>query len=367
MKLAIICDDLIQKGGAERVVEAVSDVFPDSPIYTSVASEEWLEKYESKNRKVITSFLQKFPFSIKLNRYYSPFLFHILAFESFDLSEFDVVLSISSRYSHFVITKPETKHICYINSPGRMFWEPFDYFEHESFGLLRSLRFLSKPFLKLPLSYIRLLDLNASKKVDVFVSNSKTVQKRVKKYYGKDSKVVYPFIDFNSFKNTNPEDGDYYLVLTRLSSWKRVDIAVSACEDLGEKLKIIGEGPDLDRLRELSGLNTDFLGYVSEEEKINVIRKCKAVIITQKEDFGIVPLEVMACGKPIIAFESGGATETIVRGVTGEFFDDQTSGSLRDVIKSFDTKKYNPTECKNRASQFDLNIFINEIKTITSV
>jgi glycosyltransferase involved in cell wall biosynthesis len=367
MKLAIVCDDLIQKGGAEKIVEAMSDLFPEAPIYTSVASSEWLEKYKKKNREVKTSFLQKFPFSEKINRYYSPFLLHILAFESFDFSNFDVVLSSSSRYAHFIVTKPETKHICYMHSPGRMFWEPFDYFESEGFGILKPLKFLAGSFLKLPLSYIRMADLNASKKVDVFLANSKTSQRRIKKYYRRDSKIVYPFIDFEKFSDVKPELGNYFLIITRLSSWKKVEIAISACEKLGENLKIIGEGPDLKRLKSMSGPNTEFLGYVSEEEKIETIRNCKAVIITQKEDFGIVPLEAMACGKPVIAFGAGGALETVLQGRAGEFFEEQKPLSLEKTLLEFDADKYDSDLCKSRASDFDRKIFEEEIRKAVDV
>ena len=367
MKLAIVCDDLIQKGGAEKVLEAVSDIFPEAPIYTSVASGEWLGKFEEKSRVVKTSFLQKFPFSVKLNRYYSPFLLHILAFESFDFSEYDVVLSLSSRYAHFIITKPGTKHICYMHSPGRMFWEPFDYFESESFGILKPLKFLADIFLKLPLSYIRMADLNASKKVDVFLANSLTSQKRIKKYYRRDSEILYPFIDFEKFKEVSPVSGSYYLVITRLSPWKKVDIAINACENLGESLKIIGEGPDLQRLKSLSDQHTEFLGYVSEGEIIEIIRNCKAVIITQKEDFGIVPLEAMACGKPVIAFGVGGATETVLQNETGEFFEKQKPYSLEKILAEFNLGKYDPVSCKNRARDFDRKIFESEIKRFVNV
>jgi len=367
MKLAIICDDLIQKGGAEKVLEALSDIFPTAPIYTSIASDEWLKKFRDKNRTVITSFLQKFPLSKKLNRYYAPLLLNILAFESFDLTDFDVVLSCSSRFAHFVITKPTTKHICYMHSPGRMFWEPFDYFEDESFGFLKPIKFLSKPFLKFPLSYTRVKDFEVSKKVDVFISNSRTTQKRIKKYYGRESEIIYPFIDFDKFKEIAPEAGDFFLIITRLAPWKRVDIAVKACNDLNEKLKIIGVGPDLKRLKSLAGPSIEFLGYGTDKGKIENIRKCRAVIITQKEDFGIVPLEAMACGKPVIAFGQGGATETIVAGITGEFFGDQTFSSLKNLIKDFDSGKYLPDKCKFGVKDFDKSIFEEKIRRVVTI
>jgi glycosyltransferase involved in cell wall biosynthesis len=179
--------------------------------------------------------------------------------------------------------------------------------------------------------------------------------------------VVYPFIDYEKFKNINPEKGDYFLVITRLQSWKKVEIAIQACENLGEKLKIVGEGPDFERLVKFSSQNTEFLGYVSEKEKIEIIRNCKAVIITQKEDFGIVPLEAMACGKPVIAFKSGGATETVLSATTGEFFEEQKSQSLEKILLEFDSNNYDSSVCKSRAGDFDKKIFEEKIRKAVDV
>jgi glycosyltransferase involved in cell wall biosynthesis len=365
MKIAIVCDDLIQFGGAENIVEALSDIYPDAPIYTSIASKEWIKRFKDKGREVITSFLQKFPFSVKLNRYYSPFLLHALAFESFDLSDFDLVISSSSRFAHFVITKPTTKHICYMHSPGRMFWESLDYFENENYGILKPIKKLAIPFLSLPLTYLRIADFNASKKVDKFIANSKTTQKKIWKYYGRESEIINPFVDIDNFKNVVSEDGDYFLILTRLASWKKIDIAIEACENLNIKLKILGYGPDMNRLKSLStSNNTEILGYRDDNEKIDILRKCKAVIVTQKEDFGIVPLEAMACGKTVIAFKSGGVLETIVNGVTGKFFEEQTSDSLSKVLKEFNPKEFKSEDCINRARDFRKEAFLDRIKNI---
>lgn len=371
MKLAIICDDLIQKGGAEKIVEAFSDIFPEAPIFTTVASEEWVKKMGEKKRLVKTSFLQKFPFSVKLNRFYAPFLLHILAIESFDLSEFDVVLSSSSRFAHFVLTKPGTKHICYMHSPGRMFWEPFDYFEKESFGVFNFVKKVALGFLKLPLMYTRMKDYEASQKIDVFLTNSKTSQKRIKKYYKRDSEIVYPFVDFKKLELTDYADksakGDFYLIITRLAAWKKVDIAVKAFNDLGIELRIIGVGPDLNRLKKIAKQNIKFLGYASDSEKIENIKNCRAVVVTQKEDFGIVPLEGLAFGKPIIAFGEGGSKEIVIEGKTGEFFYEQKPESLKELINSFNPDKYNPSDCIERARFFNKEKFELEIKRIINV
>ncbi len=369
MKLAIVCDDLIQFGGAEKVVKLVSEIFPDAPVYTSVASKRWLEKYKKSGVDVYTSFLQKFPFAVKLNRVYSVFLLHILAFESFDFSEFDVVISLSSRYSHFIVTKPSTLHICYCHSPGRMFWESADYFENESFGGSYILKNLAAFFLQLPLSLIRIMDYCAAQRVDHFISNSVVTKNRINKYYGRESVLINPFADIKKSDAALAEQSTstpYYLVITRLVAWKHVDIAIQACEELGLKLIIVGEGSDTERLKNISGKNTTFLGHVSEHEKSRLIENCLALINTQSEDFGIVPVEAMSLGKPVIAYRSGGALETVIAGETGEFFDKQTSSSLMQVLKNFEPEKYNSLKCQRHASKFSSKVFTEKFVTFVN-
>jgi len=362
MNLAIVCDDLIQFGGAERIVEEFSDMFPEAPIYTSVASKAWLQKYQKKGRVVKTSFLQKFPLAVKLNRYYAPFFLQELGFESFDFSIFDVVLSSSTRFAHHIITRPTTKHICYMHSPGRMFWEPQEYFENENFGFLKPLKNLATTFLKIPLLYIRILDYSAAKKVDNFIANSIFTQKKIKKYYNRDSDIVYPYIDNKSFKGVKSTEGNYFLVVTRLLSWKKVDIAIEACKKLDVKLKIMGEGPDEQRLKSISDDHIEFLGYLGDREKMKIMEECRALIVTQKEDFGIAPLEVMACGKPVIAYKAGGVLESVIDGVTGEFFQEQSAKSLEEVLQYFDSEKYLFSDCKKRAQGFDVETFRQRIR-----
>lgn len=390
MKLAIVCDDLVQHGGQEKLLKAVSEIFPEAPIYTTVASKKWREYFREKNVKVITSFAQKLPFITKINRYYSPFLVHTVGMETFDFSGFDVVFSISSRYAHYALTKPETLHICYMNSPGRMFWEAEDYFKHETYGLLNKIKFLARPFLSFPLLYIRLTDFVAAQRVNYFIANAKTPQERIKKYYRRDSAVIYPFINLSDFKRnfdreksftdvlsnqvsfvdedpnkeTKAEKEKYFVVISRLVSWKRVDLAVSACKELGYKLKVIGSGPDSQRLKGLSNSDSkiEFLGYVNDEEKLRCLKNSQALIHTQKEDFGIVPLEAMACGKPVIAFKAGGALETIIEGKTGLFFYEQNVSSLKRALKNFNPDNYSVDDCQKQAKKFDESIFRGKIK-----
>ena len=372
MKIALVCDDLIQWGGAERVVMAVSEVWKDAPIYTSVASEKWQKKCKDRNIDLRTSFLQKFPFASKLNRFYAPFFLHTLAFQSFDFSEYDLVLSLSSRFAHHIIVKPSTKHVCYMHSPGRMFWESKDYFEKEFEGGLKFLKTLALDFLLVPLTKLRIVDYIFAKKIDRVVCNSKTTMKRVRKYFGIKADLIYPFPDNNLnssnvslYEHKSQSESDYFLVITRLISWKKVDLAIKACVKAGRKLKIIGDGPDKSRLKiiaEKLGCDVEFLGYRDDAEKFEELRNCLAVINTQYEDFGMVPLEAMSCGKPVIAFGKGGALETIIPGVTGEFFDEQTPESLLSKIENFDRDKYNAQDCINRAEEFSKEKFQQRIK-----
>uniref|UniRef100_A0A7C4XIG7 Glycosyltransferase family 4 protein n=1 Tax=candidate division WWE3 bacterium TaxID=2053526 RepID=A0A7C4XIG7_UNCKA len=367
MKIALVHDDLIQKGGAEKVFLALHDIFPEAPIYTSVASDYWVKYCKGQKIDLRTSFLQKFPFSIELNRYYSPFLLHALAFESFDFSEFDLVISSSARYAHGIITKPSTTHIAYINSPGRMFWEPNQYFENEEYGVFKSLKFLARPFLAPFVGWLRAWDYVAAQRPDYVIANSKTPQERIKKYYGREAEIIYPFVDFDKFEvgeEALVEDKEkYFIIITRLAPWKRVDIAVEACKELGVKLKIIGTGPDMGRLKALvEGAPVEFLGYASDTEKVRLLKGALALINTQIEDFGIVPLEAMAAGRPVLAYGKGGVLETVIPGSTGEFFHGQTKEALMETLKKFDPSKYNSDVCKKQAKKFDRIVFAAKIK-----
>lgn len=363
MKIAIVHDDLIQFGGAEKVLMAIYEIWPKAPIYTSVASEEWQEVCREKQIELKTSFMQKLPLVKKLNRYYSVFLMHALAFESFDFSGYDVVISTSTRYAHSVITKPETTHICYMHSPGRMIWESSDYFKHENFGFFKPFKNFSKLFLSKPLSHLRKWDFVSAQRPDFFIANATLSKNRIDKYYKREATVIYPFVDFDLFSDANTYVGEYFLVVTRLASWKKVEIAIKACNKLGLPLKIAGSGPDEDRLKEMAGSTVEFLGYVQDDEKVKLYAKSKALILTQKEDFGITPLEAMAAGKPIIAYGKGGALETVIEGKTGEFFDEQNPESLMEVLQNFNESNYGPYHCKAQAREFTKTKFQRKIKT----
>lgn len=322
--------------------------------------------------------MQHLPFKEKLYRHY--FLLYPLAFESFDLTGYDVVLSSSTRFAHGVITRPETLHICYMNTPPRMFWEPQTYFEQNA-----PLSFLLSPFL----SYLRMWDYSAAQRVDYFIANSKTPQARIKKYYGRESHIIYPFVDLVRFQNNSEnsvnqrvrnsgssdilkhrstdapsrsEFSDYFLVVSRLTAWKRIDVAIEACNQLKLPLKIIGEGPDRQRLEKLAGPTVELLGRLTDEEVVSYYKSCRALIFPQKEDFGITPLEAQAAGKPVIAYKAGGALETVIEGKTGEFFYPQTVEALVKTLSHFDAAQYQSGDCYAQARKFSKERFQRELK-----
>ena len=356
----MVCDDLVQHGGHEHIIMEFARLYPGAPLYTTAATQNWQQICREKGIDLRTSWMKKLPFLKQLNRVYAVFLFHILALESFNFDDFDVVVSLSSRFSHGVITKPGILHICYMSTVGRMFWEPHGYFSRESLGGWGILKKIQNLPLQLSLAHIRLWDQLAAQRPDVFATISETTRQRIKKYYQRDARIIYPPVDVRKYSaQTKKLPNDYFLVVTRLNAWKRVDLAIEACLKCGFKLKIIGEGPDRPALEKIAGGSKliEFLGYVTEEEKIKYLQNCLALVMTQYEDFGLVPIEAMAGGKPTIAYKKGGVLETVQVGVTGEFYDEQTIVSLQAALKNFKPQKYDPISCLNRAKLFDVEVF----------
>uniref|UniRef100_A0A831Z019 Glycosyltransferase family 4 protein n=1 Tax=candidate division WWE3 bacterium TaxID=2053526 RepID=A0A831Z019_UNCKA len=370
LKVAVGHDDLtVPYSGGDKVFATIAETFPQADIFTSMITDLWRGRLEVRSqkseRKIITTFMQKIPLKRKFQKALFPL--YPLAFESLDFSDYDLVISSSARFAHGVVTQPETKHICYMHSPGRMFWEPDRYFAGNP-GLGKIL---------LPaLSYLRLWDYTAAQRVDQFISNSKNIARKIKRYYGRDAEVVYPFVDLERFTlqatgDRRPATGEYFLIVTRLEPWKRVRIAVEAANQAGVKLKIAGTGPDRRRLEKLTGSqklevrskksDIEILGGVRDEELVGLYQNCTAFIMTQEEDFGITALEAQACGKPVIAYGAGGALETVAAGQTGEFFAEQTSESLAEVLKRFRPERYDPSACRKNAEKFSKERFQREL------
>lgn len=354
MKVALIHDHLAQDGGAEKVLKSLADLFPDAPIYTLLFEKKNADKY-FKNRRIETSIIQKLPGGIKHYQWYMPFM--PMAVEFFDLRLYDIVISDASAFSKGVITSPDSLHICYCHTPTRYIWD----YTHQYINELKYNKFFKK-IISLILNYIRVWDRVAADRVDVYIANSKTVQKRIKKYYKRDSVVIYPPVEVDKFY-INKKQEDFFLVGGRLAPYKRIDIVIQAFQELNLKLKIFGDGVDLERLKKIAGKskNIEFLGRVNDEEIAELYSKCQAFINPQEEDFGITVIEAMASGRPTIAFRKGGATETVIEGETGLFFDKQDFNSIINVVKSFKADKFYPEKIREYAKKFSVERFKNEI------
>lgn len=352
MKVALVHDYLNQYGGAERVLEAFCQIFPKAPIYTLLYDEartgSAFKKYQVK-----TSFLQKVPL---VKSHHRPFLMLMpLAIEQFDLSEYDLVLSDSASYAKGVITSPRTLHICYCHTPIRYAWDDSHKYIEE-FGYPGPVKKVVPFFM----NYIRLWDEQAAQRVDEFIANSHFVAQRIKKYYHKPAKVIHPPVKTNLFYTADKID-DYFLIVGRFLPYKRFDLAIEAFNELGFPLKIIGDGPDRKKLEQRSKRNIEFVGQVSDEKLKEYYAHCQAFIFPQEEDFGITAVEAMASGRPVIAYQSGGALETIKSGVTGLFFKEQTKESLIEALKKFKSGDFDPKIIRQQAEKFDQEKFKQKI------
>lgn len=353
MKVALVHDYLVQYGGAERVLEAFTEIFPKAPIYTMVYDRSLMNGAFS-DRKIITSFLQRIPFIGSHHR-----LFPILmpmAIEEFDLSDFDIVLSDSNSYAKGVITNSNTLHITYCHTPMRYAWD-------DCHKYLREFKYskITKKFIPFAMNYIRLWDKISADRPDAYIANSNFVASRIKKYYNKESTVINPPVSTENFHISEKAE-DYYLMVGRALAYKRFDIVIDAFNVLGLPLKIIGKGPEMKQLKKRSKNNIEFLGYLNDKEMSGYYSKCKAFIFPSEEDFGITPLEAMASGRPVIAFGVGGALETVIRGETGMFFDEQTPDSIIETLKNFHPESFNPKKIRDHALRFDKNNFKEKIK-----
>lgn len=350
MRVALVHDWLTNLAGSERVLLALHEIFRDAPIYTSVFVPE--EFPSLRHADVRTSFLQKIPGARKKHQAF-PWL-RTVAFESLDLSDYDVVISSSHAEAKGVITLPDTLHICYCYTPIRYYWSGYHhYLANPRFGILNP---LVKALLPYMTNYLRVWDRCAADRVDLFVAISEHVARRIRKYYRREADVIYPPVDTSWLRPSNRVE-DYYLVVGRLIPYKRTDVVVEAFNRLGFPLKIAGSGSELDSLRRVARPNIEFLGRVSDAELAELYSRCLALIFPQEEDFGIVPLEAMAAGRPVIAYRAGGALETVLEGETGVFFDRQDPECLAEAVMNFDPGRFNPERIRRRAMRFDTQVF----------
>lgn len=334
------------------MLQVLCALFPEAPVYTLFYDKEATGGvFES--RTIRTSFLEKAPFIKKYHRFFP--LFMPLAIEQFDFSDYDVVLSISSSFAKGVITKPQTRHISYCLTPPRFLWDDSHKFMEE-FSYPGFIKKLLPPFI----TYLRMWDREAAMRVDDFWTISNFVKTRIKKYYLRDAEVIYCPVNTDKFRISN-EVGNYFFMVGRLVSYKRFDLAVKVFNTLGWPLKIAGIGPEMNHLKKMAKPNIEFLGQVSDENLAELYSHSRALIFPQEEDFGIVPLEAMASGRPVIAHRSGGAIETIAEGETGIFFDEQTEQSLLEALKKFEGKVFNPQTCRAQAEKFSIEIFKEKV------
>lgn len=353
MKVALVHDWLTNMGGAERVVINFKELYENSPIYTTIYNPDNLDD-ELKNIDVKTSFLQNKKGAKQNHQKYFPFM--PAAFESFNLNEYDVVLSSSSSCAKGVVTNPNTMHICYCHSPMRYGWE--FYYEYADNSNMKKLK---RSFLKYFINYMRVWDNVSSNRVDYFIANSENVARRIWKHYRRESVVIHPAVRCKLF-DISQQDEEYFLIVSRLVEYKRVDLAVEVFNELGLPLVVIGDGAEREKLQAKAKDNIKFLGRQPDSIIKEYYSKCRAFVFPGEEDFGITPLEAQASGRPVIAFGKGGALETVVDGKTGIFFDEQTVDKLKEALNKFESLNFDKRIIREHAEGFDEAIFKRKIK-----
>ena len=361
MKVAIVHDFIIKLGGAEKVLQVLHDIYPEAPIYTLLYDKEGTRRvFEKDGYKVITSSLQKMPAFIRKR---SKLLItkYPQAIEEFNFDSFDLVISSSNSFAHGIITRPETLHICYCYSPTRYLWD-----WHHEYLMENDIKDgLLGRYIKSKLSQIRIWDRLSADRVDFYITQSKTVQERIKKYFRKNSIIIHPPSEISRIKLSSNKPKNFYLIVSRLTPYKKIDLAIEAFNELGLNLYVVGEGGDKSRLKKLAKSNIKFLGYVSDQKVYKLMGECRAFVFPGIEDFGLTPIETMAAGRPVIAYKKGGLTETVIDGKTGMFFKDNTSESLINTVKKFENNIniYKSADCRNQAEKFSQKIFVSKIKT----
>ncbi len=346
-RIALVHDYFIQMGGAERVAEALHQIVPSAPLYTTVALAHRLTP-GLRTAAIHTSFMQHMP-GIE-SRFRQYFMLYPWAVERLDLARYDLIVSSSSGYGKGVHRGARAVHVCYCHTPMRWAWRYDDYAAREEFGMF------SRVALPALLSGLRWWDRRASRQPDYYIANSHVVAARIRQIYGREAVVIPPPIDVDRFQPDTVVD-DYYLVLSRLMPYKRIDLAVEACTKLNRPLVVIGDGPDRKRLESIAGPSVEFLGRVSDATVKRFASRCRALLFPGEEDFGMTPLEINAAGRPVVAYRAGGALETVVEGKTGIFFDQPTSTSLIAAIEQFEQCQWDTRVLRQHAEGFSYPIF----------
>ncbi len=356
MKVAIVHDYLNQYGGGEKVVEVLHELYPDAPIFTSIFLPERLPSVFS-TFDIRPSFMQKLPF---MERHFKKYLLlYPLAIERFDLTGFDLILSSSSAFAKAARAPKGACHICYCYSPMRFAWDLESYINKEQ------INFFYKLTLPSAVSLLRKWDIKTLDRVDHFIGISQHITKKIKMIYQRDADLIYPPVDFSQFFISSTQE-NYFLIISRLNAYKRIDIAIDAFNQLSLPLWIIGEGPHGDVLKKRANKNIRFLGEVSQEDLAHYLNRSRAFVFPGEEDFGIAPVEAMASGRPVIAYGRGGALETVLNGVTGIFFKDQTAQSLIEAVHRFMDIEFDSRKIREHVLQFDKGIFKKKVMNYVS-
>ncbi|RAR43025.1 glycosyltransferase [Paenibacillus sp. MDMC362] len=355
LKIAIVHDYLNQMGGAERVVAVLHKMFPEAPIYTTIVDRDKLLP-ELQNAVIHTTWMQRIPGI--LNKFKLYFWLYPFSIRSINVKSYDLILSSSSAYAKGVRKGRQSLHVCYCYTPMRFVWD-FDTYM-ESIQVPRLVKRIAK-WLIYPL---KRWDKNNSEHVDRLIAISTIVKERIKQCYGVNAPIIFPPVEVSRFSVKEGEPEDYFLVVSRLVSYKKIDLAIEACTQSGKRLIVIGDGPDRQRLEQLAGDTITFLGRKSDEDVVRYMQNCKALIFPGIEDFGITPLEANACGRPIIAYYGGGALDTIIAEQTGLYFKEQSINSLKSTINRFDQYNWDPQYIRQHAEQFSEYIFIERMQSI---
>lgn len=353
MKIALVHDYLSQDGGAERVLKAFHEIWPEAPIFVLFYDRKKLPEFV--DAEVRESFISNLPFGKSKYQWYLPWM--PLATERHNLHNFDVVLSSTSAFAKGVLTRPDTLHISYCHTPTRYLWtDTHEYIEDLKYNRL------VKSFLPRLIHHLRMWDKMSVDRVDHFVANSGTVRGRIQKYYRRDSDIVYPPVDTDNFF-VSRDVGDYFLAGGRLVPYKRFDLLIQVFNRLKKmKLKVFGEGPELENLKKMSKGNIEFLGRVSDDEKAKLLSQARAFIHPQVEDLGITPIESMASGRPVIAYPVGGVTETVIPGETGVFFTEQSWNSLLDAVLRFNYENWDSAKIREHVMKYDVAVFKEKMR-----
>jgi len=355
MNIALVHDYLVQDGGAERVLLALHEMFPEAPIYTLFYDPKFVEK-RFKNATIIPSFLQKFPKITRIYQWLLPIM--PLATESYHFKEnTNLIISSTSAFAKGIIPPTNCTHISYIHTPTRFLWTDSGRYVQE----LKVPKFI-KFFLPPILHRLRAWDTIASTRPDILIGNSQTVVNRIKTFYKKEAQCIYPPVETS--KALPPQAGEYFITGGRLVYYKHVDLAIECCNRLHLPLVVYGDGPEMERLKKMAGETITFVGKISDEEKWKLLSKAKAFINPQNEDFGITAVESMAAGKPVIALRQGGATETVQENVTGVFFDNQTWEALCHILGAWEKYTWNSDRIIEHAKKFDTLNFKKAIRTL---